>query len=180
MLQSAEDVNDEEKKKRHTVAINKKRELINRIKDYPEKPNLLLELLAYSHETVRLQATYLLLFDLEKKKKLALNTLRKIKKDSTNELNKTHASLLIHRQEGYIYSLILTIVANITLITVIALGLYYTVFNYNHTGPMDLWAIILLINVGGIYMLLVIIARVKKITLYDGSEKTLKFAKPLI
>lgn len=45
---------------------------------------------------------------------------------------------------------------------------------------MDLWSIILLVSFASIFAIIVLISRIKKISLFDGSDKTIKLGLPLV
>ena len=74
----------------------------------------------------------------------------------------------------------MVIATYLTLLVIIILGIYYTVIKENHEGPMDLWEIILLSSVLAFSIIIVLISRTKNLTLLDGSDKTNKFALPLV
>jgi len=181
LVQSREDLDNQEVMAKHREAIERKRQIVQKLKDNKGLDRVfIIELLNYPHDSVRIQAANALLFELYIERAAAIQTLKQIKKQSTNEVNVRHCDLMLKKQEGYFYSKILIIVTYITLLVIFFLAAYYNNIKKNHEGPMDLWAIILMCSVISILLIIILITRVKNITILDGSDKTNKFGKPLV
>jgi Domain of unknown function (DUF2019) len=181
LVQSSEDFDNEEVMAKHNIAIENKRKIVQTLKDNKSLDRKFInELLNYPHESVRIQAATVLLFEFYNEKTSALKTIKQIKNQSTNQLNVNHCNLILKKQEGYFYSKLLVFVTYITLLFIIFLGTYYNVIKKDHEGPMDLWAIILLSSILSSYLLIILISRIKKISLLDGTDKSNKFALPLV